>query len=214
MASELEINGFALGPWQTNCYVVGVSGGRSCWIVDAGFEPGALIEAVRRSGREPELVLLTHAHVDHIGGLSEVRAAWPDVPIAIHEAEAEALTDPEGNLSAYLDEPLTAPPADRVLRHGDALELAGLRFEIRHTPGHSPGGICAYQAENAAALAGDALFNGAVGRFDFPNSDGPTLLRSIRERLLTLPDETTVYPGHGPTTTIGEERQTNPFLQS
>lgn len=212
MAGELEIAGFCLGPWQTNCYVVWQRGGRRCWIVDASFDPESMIEMIEERGLEPELLVLTHAHLDHIAGVRAVRERWPAVLIVMHEAESEFLSDPVLNLSAMMPAPITAPPADRFIKHGDVLEMGDAKFEVRHTPGHSPGGICLYNAQNAVAINGDTLFEDSVGRSDFPTSDGNQLMRSIREQLLTLPDETRVLPGHGPATTIGRERRENPFL--
>jgi len=212
VAGDLNIECFSLGEWQTNCYLLHRAGGKPCWLVDAGFDPQPMIEAVRRNNLEPQRLVLTHAHVDHIGGIAAVRAVWPDLPIAIHEAEVSFLSRPDQNLSLFLESPVIAPEADDVLHHGDELELDGLVFEVRHTPGHSPGGITLVQADSHAALVGDALFHDSVGRVDFPTSDGPTLLKSIQEQLLSLPDETRVLAGHGPETTIGRERANNPFL--
>jgi len=209
---QLHIAGFALGQWQTNCYVVHAAGG-AAWFVDAGFQPGPMLDYAREHDLHPEKLVLTHAHVDHIGGVAAVRDAYPGLPIAIHRDEAGFLSDTGLNLSAYLAEPVVAPDADEMLDHGQRLTLSGVAFEVRHTPGHSPGGITLYQREHAVALVGDALFAGSIGRHDFPTSDGPLLIRSIHAQLLTLPDETRVLPGHGPETTIGAERVGNPFLR-
>ena len=208
---QLHIETFCLGLWETNCYVVRV--GASCWIVDAGFEPDAMIGYIEQHNLEPERVVLTHAHVDHIAGLAQVRARWPQIPIVIHIAEAPALLDPALNLSIALDEPVVAPAATGMLEHGQVLELEGVGFEVRHTPGHSPGGVSLYQHEAGVGLAGDALFAGSSGRTDFPGCDHEALLISIRTQLYTLPDETRVLSGHGPETTIGAERRSNPFVQ-
>jgi hydroxyacylglutathione hydrolase len=212
------VEGVALGPFETNCYVVRPEPARAgdpCWIVDAGFEPGDLIAMVREHGLRPELLILTHAHGDHIAGVRDVLAAWPKppVPILIHEAEREWLADPSLNLSLAIGMPVTTPGPDRVLREGDVLALGDSEWKVLHTPGHSPGGITLYNAADGVALVGDALFAGSVGRTDFPGSDPRTLARSIREKLYTLPDETVVYPGHGPETTIGVEKRTNPFVR-
>ncbi|MFN3167322.1 MAG: MBL fold metallo-hydrolase [Phycisphaeraceae bacterium] len=209
-ANTAKIQTFCLGQWQTNCYVLSV--GRSCWLVDAGFEPGPMLDYIDEHRLKAEKIVLTHAHLDHIAGLNEVRHRQPDVPILIHAEEEAFLTDTRLNLSAAFVQPVVAPEATDLLRHGDALDLAGVRFEVRHTPGHSPGGITLYQPEHRVAIVGDTLFAGSIGRYDFPTSDGDTLMRSIHQQLLTLPDDTRVLPGHGPETTIARERATNPYL--
>ena len=209
-ASQLSIQTFSLGQWQTNCFVL--SSGRSCWIVDAGFDPEPMLDAITERGLTVEKVVLTHAHLDHIAGLNTVRHHHPDVPILIHTDEQEFLTDTRLNLSAAFVQPVVAPQATDLMHDGDTLELAGIRFEVRHTPGHSPGGITLVQPDHHLAIVGDTLFAGSIGRFDFPTSDGPSLMQSISEQLMSLPDDTRVLPGHGPETTIGHERATNPYL--
>jgi len=211
MADYLTIETFTLGDWMTNCYVV--TAGGACWIVDAGFSPKSMLDYVRDQGVTPELIVLTHAHVDHIGGLGQVQRAYPEAPILIHEAEAAFATDPMLNLSAALSEQIVAPEPTRLLQAGEVLSLAGHDFEVRHTPGHSPGGIALYCQKQGVALVGDALFAGGIGRTDFPTSDHATLIKAIKTQLMSLPDETRVLPGHGPATIIGQERATNPFLQ-
>jgi glyoxylase-like metal-dependent hydrolase (beta-lactamase superfamily II) len=208
----VTIEPFPLGPFETNCYVVYRPSGE-CWIVDAGYEPGALLECVRERELRPQALVLTHTHADHIAGVDEVREALR-IPVWVHEAEGPWLTDPVKNLSAAVGMPVTARPAERLLRDGETLDLAGAAWRVLHTPGHSPGGISLYQPESKVVLAGDALFSGSVGRTDFPGSDPRTLAQSIQLRLYTLPDDTTVYPGHGPKTSIGVEKKTNPFVRA
>jgi len=213
MSETCNIMMFPLGAWQTNCFVVHPAGSTECWIVDAGYEPEPMIAATREAGLTPVKLVLTHAHLDHIGGIPQVREAWPDLPIYIHEAEREFLTDPVLNLSFILmGNPLRVPEADELLEGGETLELGPLRFEVRHTPGHSPGGITLYEPDAAVAIVGDTLFHRSIGRTDFPTSDHDTLIRSIREQLFTLPDETRVLPGHMSPTTIGDEREHNPHV--
>jgi glyoxylase-like metal-dependent hydrolase (beta-lactamase superfamily II) len=132
--------------------------------------------------------------------------------MAIHEAEADFLLNPDLNLSTFVEMNVTTPPAEELLRGGQTLTLGATEWNVLHTPGHSPGGITLYHAPSHQAIVGDTLFAGSIGRYDFPTSDGPLLFKSIREKLMTLPDETCVYPGHGPETTIGQERRSNPFL--
>lgn len=212
MTNTLKTKRFVLGDWATNCYLVYSDSG-ACWIVDAGFEPDYMLRFIREKELRPEKIILTHAHLDHIGGLEQVQNAYPDLPILIHEAETAFMTDPMLNLSAMMGMQLIAPQATGTLKHGDTLTLDGDDFEVRHTPGHSPGGICLYQPDHALAIVGDTLFAGSIGRYDFPTSDGRALIRGIHQQLLTLPDDTRVLPGHGPETTIGNERMSNPFLQ-
>ncbi len=211
----LSIKPFNLGQWMTNCYVVhaGEGTGDECWIIDAGFEPGPMLSYIEEAGLNPSRIVLTHAHLDHMAGVADIRSRYPEIEICLHESEIGFMTDPQLNLSTMLPWPVTGPEPTRVIRHGDILSLVGLSFTVRHTPGHSPGGITLYQEDNSVAFVGDALFAGSIGRYDFPTSDGDLLFRSIREQLLTLPDETRVLPGHGPETTIGQEKKTNPFLQ-
>ena len=226
MPPKLAIKKFELGEWMTNCYVIHVepaasgaggeppstSADRPCWIIDAGFEPYRLAAYIRERKLTPQAVLLTHAHLDHIAGLTDLREKWPDLPILIHREEEEFLTDPMLNLSVVLEEPLVCPRATGFLEHKQSLDIGGLRCEVRHTPGHSPGGVTFYFPDQALAFVGDTLFAGSVGRTDFPTSDHELLFESIRSQLLTMPDDTRVLPGHGPDTTIGREKRSNPFL--
>jgi len=221
MPQPIHIETFCLGEWMTNCYVVhqgpAQPGGRpsltDCWIVDAGFNPDAMIQYIQENQLTPRQVLLTHAHVDHIAGVGTVRQHWPEVPILIHAAERQFLTDAALNLSVALLEPVIAPDATGTLEHGQTFSLGGITFEVRHTPGHSPGGVTLYQPDAAVALVGDVLFLDSIGRTDFPNCNHEQLLESIRTQLYSLPNPTRVLPGHGPETTIGHERANNPFVQ-
>jgi len=208
----VRVEGRPLGPFATNGYVV--SAGSACWIVDAPFGAEELVYLVRARGLTPELVVLTHAHVDHIGGLDEVRAAFPGVPVVIHDVERGWLGDAGLNLSGDFGMPFEVAGPDRTLVDGDELALGATRWRVIHTPGHSPGGITLYHAESAIALVGDTLFAGSIGRYDFPTSDGEQLFASIREKLYALPDETRVLPGHMGATTIGHEKATNPFVRA
>lgn len=209
--SDVTIDTFVLGPFATNCYLV--RSGGSGWLVDVGFEAGPLIEAARDSGAQIEKIILTHAHADHMGELDAARAAFPDAKVMLHENEASWLGDPVLNLSAGFGAAVTAAPADELLTGGEELKLGDSVWRVLEVPGHSPGSIALYNEAGRTLIAGDTLFAGSIGRYDFPTSDGEQLMRSIREQLYTLPAETRVFPGHGGATTIGRERQTNPFVR-
>lgn len=211
--ANLQIETFTLGDYQTNCYVVADEQTKDCWLVDAGMGPGEMIGFVQAQGYTPRAVVLTHAHVDHIGGLAEVLEAFPGLEVMIHADEWGFPEDAAKNLSVFLASPVEAPPATRKLVHGETLTLGGLTFEVRHTPGHSPGGISLVEHDAGLALVGDALFAGAIGRFDFPTSDGRALIAGIHRELMSLPDAVRVLSGHGPETTIGAERASNPYLR-
>jgi glyoxylase-like metal-dependent hydrolase (beta-lactamase superfamily II) len=162
----------------------------------------------------PEAIVLTHAHGDHIAGVDDVRARHIDLPVYLAREEWGMLSDPRQNLSAHFGAGVTAGVTDpRDLAHGDRLELDGVTWDVLDTSGHSPGGRTLYCRTLGVAIVGDAIFAGSVGRVDFPHSDGQRLLRNLHAHVLTLPDETTLIPGHGPSTTVAEERAGNPYLR-
>lgn len=210
----VRLQGFALGPFETNCYILSVEGSKDCWVIDAGYEPAELIEAVRAQGLKPLALILTHAHADHIAGVREFLGVFPGTPVWMHEAEREWLTDPTLNLSANIGLAVTAPGPDATLEHGQILEIDGTSWRVLHTPGHSPGGISLHCASAGVAIVGDTLFAGSVGRTDFQGSDPETLAASIREHLYLLPEATVALSGHGPQTTIGQEMKHNPFVRA
>jgi glyoxylase-like metal-dependent hydrolase (beta-lactamase superfamily II) len=204
------VEGFALGPFATNCYLVHLGPGGEGWIVDASFDPSPLIDRARQLELRISRILLTHAHGDHIAGLDDVRAAFPGVPVCGHEAERAFFGDPNLNLSAGFDPAVRTAPPDHLLKGGeDALGTS--RWKVIHLPGHSPGGVAFHCAEARLAIVGDTLFAGSIGRVDFPTSDPGAMRRSL-EKLCALPDETRILPGHGPTSTIGREKASNPFI--
>lgn len=206
---------FALGGFQTNCMILTAGKpeqGDPCWIIDCGYQPEPLLDAVEEQGLEPVKIVLTHAHADHIAGLLEARSRFPDVPIVMHQTEESWMNDPVLNLSAALGLSVTAPTPESFLADGDTISLDDLEFRVVHTPGHSPGGISLIHEPSKVALVGDTLFAGSIGRTDFPGSSFETLADSIKTKLYVLDPDTVCYPGHGPTTTIGREMTSNPFV--
>jgi len=202
--------------YMENGYTVYLRDSGPCWIIDPGFSPQArqIVRHVREHALTPAAIVLTHAHPDHIAGIDEVRNQLGRMPVYCAKEEWNALVDPFENLSALIGQPIVADVHDPLdLPAGGTIELDCSVWRISDTSGHSPGGRTFHCADLGIAFVGDALFAGSVGRADFPNSDGSRLIRNIRENLLTLPDSTRVLSGHGPETTIGHERRTNPFLQ-
>lgn len=199
----------ALGAFAANCYVVACPETSRAMVIDPGTPDPWIKRLVTQQGLTVELILLTHGHLDHIGGVEWVKS-WSGAPVVIHEGDARFLTSPALNGSAMWGPEIIAPRADRLLRGGETIAVGNLTFKVIHTPGHSPGGISLYAPGHL--IAGDTLFAGSVGRTDLVGGDHATLIKSIRERLFTLPDDTVVYPGHGETTTIGDEKEYNPFV--
>jgi hydroxyacylglutathione hydrolase len=202
-----------VGPLASNCYIVGSSSTKEGMIIDPGAEAGTILRTVQQMGLSTSLIVVTHAHIDHIDALGAVKEQT-NAPFVIHEAEKILLsTAPPMNIVAALGlSPFkSAPQPDRLLKDGDLIDVGDLYFEVLHTPGHSPGGICL--SGHGVVFSGDTLFNYGIGRTDFPGGSYERLIKSIHEKLMVLPDETIVYPGHGPSTTIGDERRGNPFLQ-
>ncbi|HKV46335.1 MAG TPA: MBL fold metallo-hydrolase [bacterium] len=204
------LEGFPVGPIGANCYVFGDDTTREVFVIDPGDEPDRILETLLRLSVRPLALVNTHGHFDHILAVDAVRRAT-GAPFWIHEAERDILAHGPARAKTMfgLDLP-PAPVPDRWIVEGDRLRVGGLVVTVRHTPGHSPGGVSLLG--DGLVFVGDTLFAGSVGRTDLPGADTATLLASIARVLLPLPDQTVCYPGHGPKTTIGEERRTNPFL--
>jgi hydroxyacylglutathione hydrolase len=199
-----------VGVTQTNCYIVGCEETRDGVVIDPGGHPGRILRAVEENDLAIRYVLNTHCHFDHMQANAEVVAAV-DAPLALHPAEMPIL-EAKGGAALFGLPEVESPMPDVELEDGQVLEVGGLRFQVLHTPGHSPGGVTFYLEEEGAAFDGDVLFAGGIGRTDLPGGDWDTLERSIREVLFALPDETVLYPGHMSKTTVGHEKAHNPWL--
>jgi hydroxyacylglutathione hydrolase len=219
--------GFAAAAFGTNCYVLAPSPGTECLIVDPGIGVIDRLDSTLREHRlKPVAVLLTHGHVDHVYSVTPVCGAR-DVPAYIHGADAYRLADPVATLDPALVGMLeqqfgtaarwSEPDDVRALVDGGPLELAGLRLTVDHAPGHTEGSVMfrlpSGEDDTELCLSGDVLFAGSIGRTDLPGGDDAAMMRSLAQKVLPLRDDTTVLPGHGPATTIGRERATNPYLQ-
>jgi hydroxyacylglutathione hydrolase len=209
MPQRMQVEPIVVSDYQENTFLVWDDETMRGAVVDPGAEGKRLLNRIERIGFVPEAILLTHGHSDHIGAVGDIKAAF-DIPIYIGAGEEELLTDPTKNLSAAFGLNITSPPADHLLRDGDTIEVAGFEFHILLTPGHSPASIC-YLHEKTM-FCGDVVFMGSIGRTDLPGCNHNLLMKSLSEKVLPLDDAIYLYPGHGPATTVGRERTTNPFL--
>jgi glyoxylase-like metal-dependent hydrolase (beta-lactamase superfamily II) len=212
---QLHVETFVEPSFGENAYLLWAVRGGECWIVDPGLppQPDQIIDRASRLSLRPAAILLTHGHADHIAGVGPLRRCWPDVPVYIGRPDQGMLSDPQENLSAEFGVPFTTGVVDAVaLEPQQEMKLTGIPWEVLDTSGHSPGGRSLHCPSQKLVIVGDALFAGSIGRTDLPGSDGRQLVANLQRYLLPLPDETRVLAGHGPETTIGNERLTNPFL--
>jgi hydroxyacylglutathione hydrolase len=210
----MKIDRLILGAYETNCYILREgAAAKDCLIVDPGLGAGQLINFLKEHELNPVAVVLTHGHIDHIAGIAALRTEFADIKVYIHKLDAKMLTEADHNLSTLAGVQFSADPADLIVEGGDAIEQVGIKLQVLHTPGHTPGGICLYSKDERIVFTDDTLFADSIGRTDFPNGSMTQLLDGIKEKLFTLPDETKVYPGHGPITTIAREKEHNQFFQ-
>lgn len=198
--------------FQQNCSIIWCENTRKAAIVDPGGEPSRILASVEQAAVEVERILLTHGHIDHVGATAELVKRL-SVPVEGPQKEDDFwLRTLQNQSRMFAFPPVPTFQPDRWLEQGDEVSVGELRLQVLHCPGHTPGHIVFYEPQSKVALAGDVLFRGSVGRSDFPRGDHDQLIASIRERLLPLGDDVVVLPGHGPQTTLGEERRSNPFL--
>lgn len=214
MAANVNIYTVVSMPFAENTYIAWRPNRQDALVIDPGLEPDAILDFLQEQGLTPAAILNTHGHADHIGGNATIKRAFPHVPLLIGAGDAHLLTDADANLSAPFGLPIVSPEADRLVKEGETVDFAGLPLEVLEVPGHSPGHVVFVLREQPVLVfGGDVLFRDGVGRTDFPGSNGKLLFDGIRSKMFGLPDDAVVYPGHGPTTTIGHEKRYNPFVR-
>jgi hydroxyacylglutathione hydrolase len=215
MSSALQIHTIVSMPFEENTYIAWRADRRDALVFDPGLEPDAILAFLEERELDVAAILDTHGHADHIAGNEALKERYPHAPLIIGAGDAPMLSDADLNLSAPFGLPIVSPPADRLVKEGDVLEFAGIRLEVLEIPGHSPGHVVFLLRDAPIIIfGGDVLFRGSVGRCDFPGGSMALLESGIRTKLYTLPDDTVVYPGHGPVTKVGHEKRTNPFVQA
>lgn len=200
----MRIDTLTVGQMQVNCYVLSSKTTKNAILLDPGDEYLRIKAYLDKHKLKPKFILHTHGHIDHIQADNEF-----NLPVYAHSADIELLKNPERNLSNFLSLPFKVKSDIKQLEDSQIINLDDLSLEVMHTPGHTPGGICLKSAQ--VVFTGDTLFAGSVGRTDFPGASYEQLMKSIQDKLLVLPDETVIYPGHGPSSTIGQEKRSNPY---
>jgi hydroxyacylglutathione hydrolase len=200
-----------VGPLQVNCFILADEKTLEAVVIDPGDDAEDILKIIKDKRLQVKYIVDTHAHFDHVGANKAVKDATGAL-LLLHEADAAALAAVSKQSSAFGMDPVSSPPADRYVKQGDVITAGEVSLKVLHTPGHTPGGISLL--EQGMVFTGDALFAGSIGRTDFPGGDLMTLIRSIKTNLMTLPDDTKVFSGHGPASTIGDERRDNPFLST
>ena len=211
---QLQITPVLSTPFEENAYIAYLEGRDDCFVVDPGLEPEKIIEQIKSRGLTLAAILNTHGHSDHIGGNAALKEAWPDSSIVIGTADAPKLVEPRLNLSAMFGGAVVSPAADVTVDDGATYSAAGVDLKVLHISGHSAGHVVYVweDEETTMAFVGDVIFAGSIGRTDFPDGSLPELESGIHTKLFALPDDTVLLPGHGPATTVGEEKRTNPFV--
>ena len=205
----MNITCLTVGLLECGCYLASDGGSGACVVIDPGGNAPQIIRRIEQQSLEPLHIVLTHAHANHIAGLPELKARFPDAEVCIGCGDAEMLADSARNLSAMLSLPGEMPHAARTLAEGDTIQFGDCALRVLETPGHTPGGICliADAEEPPVVFCGDLVFQNGVGRTDFPGGSLEALRRSIEEKIFTLPEQTVLHPGHGPSTTVGAEKR-------
>lgn len=212
--SHFDLTRIVSAGFEENTFVARLADRDDCLIFDPGLEPEKILDHLDRHGLHPAAVLNTHGHSDHIGGNGAIKSRWPECPLVIGSGDAPKLTDPALNLSAAFGLELRSPPADTTVEDGQTYSAAGFALHVLSIPGHSAGHVAFLWKEHDPQLVfvGDIIFAGSIGRTDFPDGDFAQLVDGIHQKLFTLPDETILLPGHGPPTTVGQEKHSNPFV--
>jgi glyoxylase-like metal-dependent hydrolase (beta-lactamase superfamily II) len=213
----MQIDKLVLGEYENNSYIVHKNEkATNCLLIDTGLNTEPLIDFLKGKNLNPEALILTHGHADHIAGVTLLRKNFDKIKVCIHKADSYMLSDAVSNFSHFAGVKIITAPADVLFDKKEQIEYAGLNFTLLHTPGHTPGGICLYNSAEKILFSGDTLFAGSIGRTDFPGYDAQKcfeqLVNNIRKKLFVLPDDTTVLPGHGEETTIKQEKLHNPYL--
>lgn len=209
-SSELIVKKVVVGSMAENAYIVGCRESGQCILIDPGAQADLILQTVERAGLTVALIVNTHGHGDHNGALKEIKERT-SAEFRIHQADVRIMAASVSWAPMVIPDYQMPPPPDGFLSDGDELRVGGVALRVVETPGHTPGSVCFYG--EGTVFTGDTLFKGSIGRFDLDGGNGPQLLASIESRLLTLPDETVVMPGHGGESTIGDERRNNPFLR-